>query len=167
MQAFLLANGPKQAPAGRADCPRQYRHCSCYIPSQTSEDEDKRRNDIMKKTLSSFFPGFVSTVFGWLKVGHSSARTKKVTKFNSDAESLILGLQQYREFVGSFPRGTTSRSPIPAGSREKNPHPRGAQMPINIGRDPGSLGTPLMFLLRPNEVLIRSAGPTRLGRQRG
>ena len=29
----------------------------------------------------------------------------KILKFNTDADSLILGLQQYREFVGSYPTG--------------------------------------------------------------
>src|ERR1019366_924564 len=29
----------------------------------------------------------------------------KVLKFNTDADNLILGLQQYREFVGSYPTG--------------------------------------------------------------
>ena len=29
----------------------------------------------------------------------------KVTKFNADCDSLILGLQQYREFVGTYPTG--------------------------------------------------------------
>src|SRR5438477_1342613 len=29
----------------------------------------------------------------------------KVAKFNQDAENLIMGIQQYKEFVGSYPEG--------------------------------------------------------------
>src|SRR5437870_11951852 len=60
----------------------------------------------MKKALSTvLFLVFVSVVF-WLTQGWTFKRTdEKVTKFNTDAESLILGLQQYREFTGSFPIG--------------------------------------------------------------
>ena len=42
----------------------------------------------------------------WVAKGWTPRRNDpKAAKFNSDAENLILGIQQYREFTGSYPTG--------------------------------------------------------------
>ena len=53
----------------------------------------------------------------------------KILKFNADADNLILGLQQYREFVGSYPTGNnvTIAKALLGRTRKEGPHPGGAQ----------------------------------------
>ncbi len=119
----------------------------------------------MKKALSSIlFLVFVFAVF-WMTQGWTFKRTdEKVTKFNTDAESLILGLQQYREFAGSFPSGNNiqiTKSLLGQGEK-KILILAVRKCPIN---DKGEIldpwGTPLQFYFGSNEVLIRSAGPNK------
>jgi hypothetical protein len=86
----------------------------------------------------------------------------KIAKFNTDADNLILGLQQYREFVGSFPTGNnititkallgrTEKKVLILAVRKSDISDKGEIL------DPW--GTPLRFYFSDNEVLIRSAGP--------
>ena len=89
----------------------------------------------------------------------------KILKFNIDADNLIVGLQQYREFVGSYPTGnnvTIAKALL--GRREKKVlilAVRKSDM-----NDKGEIldpwGTPLRFYFSDNEVMIRSAGPNRV-----
>ena len=89
---------------------------------------------------------------------------EKVAKFNSDCDNLILGLQQYKEFVGTYPTGANA-SIVKAllGQTEKK------VMILAVRRselnDKGEVvdpwGTPLQFYFSHNEVLIRSAGPNK------
>ena len=88
----------------------------------------------------------------------------KFAKFNSDCDALILGIQQYREFVGSYPTGNNIQiTKALSGQTEKK------VMILAVRRtdmnDKGEMldpwGTPLMFYFAHNEVLIRSAGPNR------
>ncbi len=88
----------------------------------------------------------------------------KVAKFNTDADGLILGLQQYREFVGSFPTGSnlgiakallgrTDKKVLILAVRKSDMNDKGEIL------DPW--GTPLRFYFSDNEVMIRSAGPNK------
>jgi hypothetical protein len=89
----------------------------------------------------------------------------KVLKFNLDADNLILGLQQYREFVGSYPTGNNAAiAKALLGRTEKKVLILVARKsPIN---DKGEIldpwGTPLRFYFADNEVMIRSAGPNKV-----
>ena len=89
----------------------------------------------------------------------------KVLKFNTDAENLILGLQQYREFFGSFPTGnnlTIAKALLGRGekkvlilaSRKSDMNDKGEIL--------DAWGTPLRFYFSDNEVMIRSAGPNKV-----
>ena len=102
---------------------------------------------------------------GWLKLGHPSAIDPKILKFNTDADNLILGLQQYREFVGSYPTGNnvtiakallgrTEKKVLILAVRKSDMNDKGEIL------DPW--GTPLRFYFSDNEVMIRSAGPNKV-----
>jgi type II secretory pathway pseudopilin PulG len=90
---------------------------------------------------------------------------EKVAKFNSDAENLIVGIQQYREFTGSYPTGNnvsiarallgrTEKKILILAVRKSDMNDKGEIL------DPW--GTPLRFYFADNEVLIRSAGPNKV-----
>lgn len=90
---------------------------------------------------------------------------EKVLKFNADADNLILGIQQYKEFVGSYPTGNniaiakallgrTDKKVLILAVRKTDMNDKGEIL------DPW--GTPLQFYFSNNEVLIRSAGPNRV-----
>ncbi len=89
----------------------------------------------------------------------------RVAKFNSDCDNLILGIQQYREFVGSYPTGNNSQiTKALLGQTEKK------VLILAVRRsdlnDKGEIvdpwGTPLQFYFSHNEVLIRSAGQNKV-----
>ena len=103
----------------------------------------------------------------WMARGWTvSARPDtRISKFNTDCDSLILGLQQYREFVGSYPTGNniaivkallgqTEKKVLIVAIRRTDLNDKGEMV------DPW--GTPLMFYFAHNEVMIRSAGPNRV-----
>ena len=90
---------------------------------------------------------------------------EKVTKFNTDAENLILGIQQFREFTGSFPGGNnpaiarallgrTEKKVLILAVRKSDMNDKGEIL------DPWRI--PLRFYFSDNEVMIRSAGPNRV-----
>lgn len=90
---------------------------------------------------------------------------EKVAKFNTDAENLILGMQQFREFTGSFPGGNnpaiarallgrTEKRVLILAVRKSDMNDKGEIL------DPW--GTPLRFYFSDNEVLIRSAGRNKV-----
>src|SRR5678809_161448 len=62
-------------------------------------------------------------VFGvlWVAKAWTLKRTdERVTKFNVDCDNLILGIQQYKEFVGTYPTGNnTSITKALLGQTEK------------------------------------------------
>src|SRR3974390_3411002 len=63
----------------------------------------------MKKALTAvlILVG-VAGVF-WVAKGWTLKRPdEKIAKFNSDCDNLILGIQQYREFVGPYPTGNNA-----------------------------------------------------------
>lgn len=89
----------------------------------------------------------------------------KIVKFNSNADNLILGLQQYRQFVGSFPSGNnltiakallgqTDKRTLILTVRNSDMNDKGEIL------DPWR--TPLRFYFADNEVMIRSAGPNKV-----
>jgi len=88
----------------------------------------------------------------------------KTAKFYADADNLILGIQQYREFVGSYPTGNnlsiakallgrTDKKVLILAVRKSDMNDKGEIL------DPW--GTPLRFYFSDNEVMIRSAGPNK------
>jgi len=89
----------------------------------------------------------------------------KTAKFNSDADNLILGIQKFREFVGSYPTGNnaaiarallgrTEKRVLIVAVRQSDLNDKGEIL------DPW--GTPLRFYFSDNEVMIRSAGPNKV-----
>lgn len=89
---------------------------------------------------------------------------EKVLKFNADCDTLILGIQQYKEFVGTYPIGNngqivksllgqTDKKVLILAVRRSDLNDKGEIV------DPW--GTPLQFYFSHNEVLIRSAGPNK------
>jgi hypothetical protein len=87
-----------------------------------------------------------------------------IARFNTDAENLILGIQQYKEFTGSYPTGNNiSIAKALLGQNDRKIlilAVRHAQI-----NDKGEIldpwGTPLQFYFSHNEVMIRSAGPNK------
>ena len=101
----------------------------------------------------------------WVSNGWTPKRTDpKVAKFNADAENLILGIQQYKEFVGTYPSGNNI-----AITRALLGHSEKKVLILSVRRsdinDKGEIldpwGTPLQFYFSHNEVMIRSAGPNK------
>ena len=89
---------------------------------------------------------------------------EKIAKFNASADNLILGIQQYKEFVGTYPTGNniaitkallgqTEKKVLILSVRKSDINDKGEIL------DPW--GTPLQFYFSYNEVMIRSAGPNR------
>lgn len=101
----------------------------------------------------------------WVAKAWTLKRTDdKVVKFNTDCDTLILGIQQYKEFVGTYPTGNNSAiTKALLGQTEKK------VLILAVRRsdvnDKGEIvdpwGTPLQFYFSNNEVLIRSAGPNK------
>jgi len=101
----------------------------------------------------------------WVAKAWTLKRTdEKVVKFNSDCDNLILGIQQYKEFVGTWPTGSnvqivrsllgqTDKKVLILAVRRSDLNDKGEIV------DPW--GTPLQFYFSHNEVLIRSAGPNK------
>lgn len=90
---------------------------------------------------------------------------EKVLRFNTSAENLIMGIQQYHEFVGAYPTGNNSSiTKALLGQTEKKVlilAIRHADL-----NDKGEIvdpwGTPVQFYFSHNEVMIRSAGPNKV-----
>ncbi len=102
----------------------------------------------------------------WVAKGWTLKRADaKVAKFNSDCDNLILGIQQYKEFVGTYPTGANATiAKALLGQTEKK------VLILAVRRsdlnDKGEIvdpwGTPFQFYFSHNEVLIRSAGPNKV-----
>jgi hypothetical protein len=101
----------------------------------------------------------------WVAKGWTLRRTdEKVAKFNSDCDNLILGIQQFKEFTGTYPTGNNVQvTKALLGQTEKK------VLILAVRRsdlnDKGEIvdpwGTPLQFYFSNNEVLLRSAGPNK------
>src|ERR1051326_4558537 len=93
---------------------------------------------------------------------------EKVAKFNSDCDNLILGIQQYKEFVGTYPIGNnqqivksllgqTDKKVLILAVRRSDLNDKGEIV------DPW--GTPMQFYFSHNEVLNSLRRPEQgLGR---
>lgn len=101
----------------------------------------------------------------WVSQGWTLRRTdEKVAKFNADCDNLIMGIQQYKEFTGTYPTGNNIQiTKALLGQTEKK------VLILAVRRsdlnDKGEIvdpwGTALQFYFSHNEVLIRSAGPNK------
>lgn len=101
----------------------------------------------------------------WVAKGWTLKRPdEKVAKFNADCDNLIQGLQQYKEFVGTYPTGNNAAiAKALLGQTEKK------VLILAVRRsdlnDKGEIvdpwRTPYQFYFSHNEVLIRSAGPNK------
>jgi hypothetical protein len=120
----------------------------------------------MKKVLTFVLiligvAGVLFVAIGWTPAKHVDP---KIARFNEISDSLILGIQQYREFTGTYPTGNNAQiAKALMGQGEKKVLILAVRKaPIN---DKGEIldpwGTPLQFYFSHNEVLIRSAGPNK------
>lgn len=101
----------------------------------------------------------------WVAKGWTGKRIDpKYAKFNSDADNLILGIQQFKEFTGNYPTGNNIQiaKALLGQSDKKVLILAVRRAPVN---DKGEIldpwGTPLQFYFSHNEVMIRSAGPNK------
>jgi len=120
----------------------------------------------MKKIIVPIVAIVVLACAGWMAKPYLSQRTDpKVAKFNEDAESLIIGLQQYKEFVGSYPSGTLADiSKALTGQSDKKVLilvTRKSELNTK-GEIVDPWGTPVQIFFNQNTILIRSAGPNRV-----
>ncbi len=119
----------------------------------------------MKKVFAVFI-ALLLVVFGTAAVWSYTKRVtdKSITKFNDDAENLLMGLQQFKEFVGSYPTGNsadiskalfgqTEKKVLILAVRKSDLNSKGEIL------DPW--GTPYQFYFMQNTILIRSAGPDK------
>ena len=120
----------------------------------------------MKKALTIIL--IVVGVAGvlWVAKGWTLRRIdEKVAKFNALSDNLILGIQQYKEFVGTYPTGNniaitkallgqTEKKVLILSVRKSDVNDKGEIL------DPW--GTPVSFYFSHNEVMIRSAGPNKV-----
>ena len=120
----------------------------------------------MKKAIviAAIVLGFAGVL--WVAKAWTPRRVDpKILKFYSDADSLILGLQQYREFVGTYPKGNnltiakallgqSDKKVLILAVRRTDMNDKGEIL------DPWR--TPVRFYFSDNEVMIRSAGPNKV-----
>jgi hypothetical protein len=89
----------------------------------------------------------------------------KTAEFNSDANKLIEGLQQYKEFFKHYPTGTTAEiSKALSGQAEGKVviFATASAKKNDKGEITDPWGTALQFYFSHNGVLIRSAGPNKV-----
>ncbi len=120
----------------------------------------------MKKAIAPIVVVILLAVGGWFLMPSLMAKTDpKASKFVEDADSLILGLQQYKEFVGSYPTGTLSDiSKALTGQTDKKVLilvMRKSELNTK-GEIVDPWGTPIQLYFSQNGILIRSAGPNRV-----
>lgn len=120
----------------------------------------------MKQIISTLAVILLVGLAGWAVFKTSQKRfDTKIKKFNDDAANVIQGLQQFKEFVGSYPAGTNNMDIVRAlqGKTDKKVLILSVQK-SDLNEKSEMLdpwGTPLMFFFSGNTVLIRSAGPNK------
>jgi hypothetical protein len=119
----------------------------------------------MKKALTLVLTLVVVGGVLWVAKGWTAKRMDpKYSQFNSDADNLILGIQQFKEFTGSYPTGNNIQiaKALLGQSDKKVLILAVRRAPVN---DKGEIldpwGTPIQFYFSYNEVMIRSAGPNK------
>lgn len=120
----------------------------------------------MKKSITILLTLLIVGGVVWAAKAWSFRRVDaKVAKFNADCDSLIMGIQQYKEFVGTYPTGNnitiaksllgqTDKKVLILAVRKSDMNDKGEIL------DPW--GTPLQFYFSHNEVMIRSAGANKV-----
>jgi hypothetical protein len=124
-------------------------------------------NDVVKKVITATLVVFVVGGMFWVAKGWNLRRLdEKSAKFNNQADNLIMGLQQYREFVGTYPTGNNisiMKALLGQAGEKKVLILSVRKSELN---DKGEIldpwGTPLQFYFSHNEVMIRSAGPNKV-----
>ncbi len=92
----------------------------------------------------------------------------KVAKFVEDSDSLILGLQQYKEFMGSYPSGTLVDISRALSGQSTQGEKRvvilvARKSELNTkGEIVDAWGTTIQIYFSQNGILIRSAGPNKV-----
>lgn len=120
----------------------------------------------MKKALLVAAVVVLAVGAGWQTLRFSRQHLDaKVARFNADAEDLLLGLQQYKEFTGSYPTGhNLDIARALSGQTDKKVFILAVRKSVRNAKgeivDPW--GTPLQFYVSGNSVLIRSAGPNKV-----
>jgi hypothetical protein len=103
---------------------------------------------------------------GWFALNHARSRPDpQLEEFQTDAENLITGLQQYKEFVGEYPKGSQVEiSRALSGQTEKKVLilATGKNKKNAKGEIIDPWGMPLQFYFAHNGVMIRSAGPNKV-----
>lgn len=120
----------------------------------------------MKKIILPIVLVAVLACAGWMAKPYLSQKTdSKVAKFNEDAESLIVGLQQYKEFTGSYPAGSPAEiSKALTGQSDKKVLilvTRKSELNTK-GEIVDPWGAPIKVYFNQDTILIRSAGPNRV-----
>jgi hypothetical protein len=123
----------------------------------------------MKQVLTIILTLFLVVGVLWVARAWTQRRLdERVATFNGEADKLIQGIQQYREFVGSYPTGnnaTITKALLGQTGQTEKKVVILAVRNCNIN-DKGEIvdgwGTPLQFYFSHNEVMIRSAGPNRV-----
>ena len=120
----------------------------------------------MRNCLSLLvFLVLAATGWGFAVAKRAPKVDPKVVAFREQAEGLIVGLQQYKEFIGSFPKGSNIEiAKAMNGQGDK-------RILILVGRK-GDLnskgefvdpwGTPIQFYFSADGVMVRSAGSNQV-----
>jgi hypothetical protein len=117
----------------------------------------------MKKLL--LIVGVIGVVIaaGWAVKALTTVQAKaRNSRLSSDVESLFDGLQKYKEYVGSYPRGGNAEiAKALQGQNEKKVTVLvGRKLELNgKGEYVDPWGNPLRIYFTDTSVLIRSAGP--------
>jgi hypothetical protein len=112
----------------------------------------------------------VLLVFGggylYLKSKSGIQMDPKIAEFQTDADRLIQGLQQYKEFFKHYPTGTTAEiSKALSGQAEGSKvviYATASAKKNDKGEIVDTWGTPIQFYFSHDAVMIRSAGPNRV-----
>jgi hypothetical protein len=95
-----------------------------------------------------------------------SRMNPQVVKFHQSADRLIEGLQQYKEFVKSYPQGSLVDIAKALSGRSEKDRVLILATSKNETNAKGEIidpwGTPLQFFFAENGVMIRSAGPNQV-----
>lgn len=100
---------------------------------------------------------------GWGVKAVTTVQAKaRNARLNDDVGSLFDGLQKYKEFVGSYPRGGNAdvARALQGQNEKKVTVLVGRKLELNAkGEYTDPWGNPLRFYFSDTSVLIRSAGP--------
>ena len=117
----------------------------------------------MKKFL--LVVGVIALVIaaGWAVRAVTTVQAKaRNARLSSDVESLFDGVQKYKEFVGSYPRGGNAdiARALQGQNEKKVTVLVGRKLEVNAkGEYTDPWGNPLRIYFSDTSVLIRSAGP--------